>query len=83
MLSTVVAAIVSFLVVKWMLRYVQNHTFNSFGLYRIAMGVAIFGYLFTHPVKSSVPPSTSLPRNQPSVEGFGEEHSLRGVALHH
>ena len=48
MLSTVVSALVSFLVVKWMLRYVQNHTFNSFGFYRMGVGVAIFGYLFVH-----------------------------------
>jgi len=42
LLSTIVAAIVSFLAVKWLLRYVQTHTFVVFGWYRIAVGVLIF-----------------------------------------
>jgi undecaprenyl-diphosphatase len=41
LLSTLVAAFVSFFVVKWMLRYVQTHTFKAFGIYRIAAGVAV------------------------------------------
>jgi undecaprenyl-diphosphatase len=41
-LSTLVAAIVSFIAVKWLLRFVQTHTFNAFGWYRIALGIAIF-----------------------------------------
>lgn len=40
--TSVVAAVVSFIVVKWFLRYVQTHTFNAFGLYRIALAIAIF-----------------------------------------
>lgn len=36
LLGFVVAASVSFLAVKWLLRYVQTHTFNVFGWYRIA-----------------------------------------------
>ncbi len=39
--GTVVSAIVSFLVVKWLLRFVQSHTFEGFGWYRIAAGLAI------------------------------------------
>ncbi|HLP77886.1 MAG TPA: undecaprenyl-diphosphate phosphatase, partial [Candidatus Paceibacterota bacterium] len=39
--GTVVAAVVSFIAVKWLLRYVQTHTFNAFGWYRIAIGVTI------------------------------------------
>jgi len=42
LLSTVVAAIVSFIAVKWLLRYVQSHTFNAFGWYRIALAIGIF-----------------------------------------
>lgn len=38
LLGTVVSAIVSFLVVKWLLRFVQTHTFTLFGWYRIALG---------------------------------------------
>jgi undecaprenyl-diphosphatase len=41
-LCTIVSAIVSFIAVKWLLRYVQNHTFNLFGWYRIALGIGIF-----------------------------------------
>jgi len=44
-LGSVVAAAVSFVAVKWMLGYVQNHTFISFGIYRIALGVALFWLL--------------------------------------
>src|SRR5471032_2144048 len=45
LLATVVAAVVSFIAVKWLLRYVQTHTFNAFGWYRIALAVAIFIFL--------------------------------------
>jgi undecaprenyl-diphosphatase len=42
LLCTVVSAIVSFIAVKWLLRYVQSHTFNAFGWYRIALAIGIF-----------------------------------------
>src|SRR5471032_2233398 len=45
LLATIVAAVVSFVAVKWLLRYVQTHTFNAFGWYRIALAVAIFIFL--------------------------------------
>ncbi len=41
LLGTVVAAIVSFIAVKWLLRFVQTHSFTGFGWYRIAAGVAL------------------------------------------
>jgi len=41
-LASVVAAAVSFIAVKWLLRYVQTHTFNAFGWYRIALAAVIF-----------------------------------------
>jgi undecaprenyl-diphosphatase len=37
-LGTIVAAIVSFIAVKWLLRFVQTHTFVGFGWYRIIAG---------------------------------------------
>lgn len=37
-LGTIVSAIVSFIVVKWLLRFIQSHTFKGFGWYRIALG---------------------------------------------
>jgi undecaprenyl-diphosphatase len=45
LLATVIAAVVSFIAVKWLLRYVQTHTFSAFGWYRIALAVAIFIFL--------------------------------------
>ena len=36
-----VAAVVSFVAVKWLLRYVQTHTFIAFGWYRIALAIFI------------------------------------------
>ena len=38
LLATAVAAVVAFVVVKWLLRFVQTHTFVAFGWYRIALG---------------------------------------------
>jgi undecaprenyl-diphosphatase len=38
-LGTVVSAIVAFIVVRWLLRFVQSHTFVGFGWYRIALGL--------------------------------------------
>ncbi|HTT01159.1 MAG TPA: undecaprenyl-diphosphate phosphatase [Steroidobacteraceae bacterium] len=39
--GTLVAAVVSFVAVRWLLRYVQTHTFIGFGWYRIAVGAAL------------------------------------------
>jgi undecaprenyl-diphosphatase len=38
LLGTLVAAIVAFIAVKWLLRFIQTHTFIGFGWYRIAVG---------------------------------------------
>jgi len=40
-LGTMVATVVSFAAVKWFLRYIQTHTFEGFGWYRIALGILI------------------------------------------
>lgn len=40
-LGTVIATITAFLAVKWLLRYIQTHTFIPFGWYRIILGVLI------------------------------------------
>jgi len=45
-LGTVVAAVVSFAAVKWFLRYIQSHTFEGFGWYRIALGILILVFLW-------------------------------------
>jgi len=41
LLGFIVAAAVSFLAVKWLLRYIQTHTFIAFGWYRIALALLI------------------------------------------
>ncbi len=35
------SGVVSFLAVKWLLRYVQTHTFVAFGWYRVAVGLVL------------------------------------------
>lgn len=40
-LATVVAAIVAFLAVRWLLRFIQTHRFTVFGWYRIGLGLLI------------------------------------------
>ena len=48
LLATAIAAAVSFVAVKWLLRYVQTHTFTAFGWYRIALAGLIFLLLLKH-----------------------------------
>ena len=45
LLATAISAVVSFIAVKWLLRYIQTHTFNLFGWYRIALAIVIFLFL--------------------------------------
>ena len=40
-LGSVAATLTAFAAVKWLIRYVQNHTFTVFGWYRIVLGAAI------------------------------------------
>jgi undecaprenyl-diphosphatase len=40
-----VAAVSSFFVVKWLIRYVQSHTFNGFAIYRVIAGVALLAWI--------------------------------------
>ncbi len=44
-LGTLAAAAVSFLAVRWFLRFIQSHTFEGFGWYRIGLGVLILACL--------------------------------------
>lgn len=41
LLASVVAAVVAFGAVKWLLRFVQTHTFVGFGWYRILLGLGM------------------------------------------
>ena len=40
-LGTLVSAVTAFLVVRWLLRWIQTHSFAAFGWYRIALGLAM------------------------------------------
>ena len=44
-LGCVVSAIVSFAAVRWLLRYIQTHTFTAFGWYRIALAAVILAWI--------------------------------------
>jgi undecaprenyl-diphosphatase len=44
-LATVIATLTAFVAVKWLLRYVQTHTFVLFGWYRIGLGGMILIWL--------------------------------------
>jgi len=44
-LASIVAVVVSFITVKWLLRYVQSHTFIGFGIYRIVVGILLLLFL--------------------------------------
>ena len=46
LLGFIVSAVVSFLVVKWLLNYVRSHTFSLFGWYRIVLSAILFLLLF-------------------------------------
>jgi undecaprenyl-diphosphatase len=45
LLGFVISAIVSFIVVRWLLRYIQTHTFVIFGWYRIGLAAFIAALL--------------------------------------
>jgi undecaprenyl-diphosphatase len=46
LLGVVVAMIVGYLMIGWLLRYVARNTFVAFGVYRIIVGLAIIGLAF-------------------------------------
>jgi undecaprenyl-diphosphatase len=41
----VVSAVTAFVVVRWLLRWVQTHSFGPFGWYRIALGLVMLARL--------------------------------------
>src|SRR5262245_17694010 len=45
LVGTLVAFVVAWLSIGWLLRYVASHSFVAFGIYRIAAGVLILGLL--------------------------------------
>lgn len=49
-LGFIVSGIVAFFVVKWLLRFVQSHTFNGFAIYRVILGGGLLIALHTHAI---------------------------------
>jgi undecaprenyl-diphosphatase len=47
-LGFIIAAVVSFLAVKWLLRYIQTHTFVAFGWYRIGAAILLVAVWLIH-----------------------------------
>ncbi len=63
-LGCLVAAVISFIAVGWLLRYIQTHTFVVFGWYRIALAALIAVLLLTAPPETrrqEVSPAPLLP----------------------
>lgn len=63
-LGAVVSAITAFLVVKWLLRFVQHHDFKCFGWYRIVMGSILLVLLATHVIHRN--PEPAAPAAKPA-----------------
>jgi undecaprenyl-diphosphatase len=73
-IASIVAAVVSFIVVKWFLRYVQTHTFIAFGWYRIVLAALILTGLCTHylvekEAETKPVPASALITAAPSASG--------------
>jgi undecaprenyl-diphosphatase len=49
--GTIVSFVVAYASIAWLLKFVANHSFNSFVGYRIAVGVLLFGLLGTGVLK--------------------------------
>ncbi len=45
-LGAVASLVSAFIVVKWLIRFVQTHTFNGFAAYRVVLGAALLAYLY-------------------------------------
>ncbi|MDD5348606.1 MAG: undecaprenyl-diphosphate phosphatase [Chthoniobacteraceae bacterium] len=48
LLGTAVSAVMAFIVVKWLIRFVQHNTFRGFAYYRVVMGGAMLLYFWPH-----------------------------------
>lgn len=46
--GTVVSFAVAYASIAWLLRFIAKHSFNAFVIYRVAVGVLLFGLLGTH-----------------------------------
>ena len=61
-IGTVTAAATAFLVVRWLLRFIQTHSFVAFGWYRIVLGVTLLAI-------GEIPATKIKPENETKREG--------------
>ncbi len=66
LLGSLVAAVTAFAVVKWLLRFVQTHTFVGFAWYRIVLGIALLTFVSDPPVSSEPAPATPAIISRPA-----------------
>jgi len=64
-----VSMVVAFFVVKWLLRFVQSHTFNGFATYRVILGGGLLIALYTHAIPdiSNEEAAPTTPATRPHV----------------
>jgi undecaprenyl-diphosphatase len=80
LVATVISAIVSFIVVRWLLRFVQTHTFTGFGWYRIAFGALVLIVGLAMPPKAHPAPKTSSsPAPRAAVEVILPQQAILGL----
>lgn len=46
LVGTVVAFVVSLFAIRFLMKFIQTHTFKPFGYYRIVLGVAVLLYFY-------------------------------------
>jgi len=76
-IASIVAAVVSFVVVKWFLHYVQTHTFVAFGCYRIGLAALIFAGLCTGFLAENQPPTEPPHAGAPATRVVGLDHGIQ------
>jgi undecaprenyl-diphosphatase len=81
-LGFLVSMVVAFFVVKWLLRFVQSHTFNGFAVYRVILGIILLGALSTHLIsdEGSATPSTGAESSDTIIHQPGSTHISSGPA---
>ncbi len=80
-----VSMVVAFFVVKWLLRFVQSHTFNGFAIYRVLLGGGLLIALYTGAIpdvtnekeakKAETPTLTATGTNTASIPPASAEPS--------
>ncbi len=66
-LGFVVSLVVAFFVVKWLLHFIQSHTFNGFAIYRVLLGGGLLVALALNPALAEI--GKEAPKATPQAEG--------------